>query len=334
MTETIPEPVAIRREIVVPLDSVEWRDSGDAAHKNETTLRGHAAVFNSLSEDLGGFRELIEPGFFRAALRKSPDVRLLFNHDPNYVMARTASGTLELREDSVGLRVFATVDKTIGWVKDLRTSMQRGDVDQMSFAFTLTDVGDDWAVTEDGEVVRTLRADGAEQIFDASVVTYPAYSATSVNMRSLLEEAIDLGRLPAPEAEASTEVAPEVPAGAVAESRDDVAGEVRADMPSVQLLVQMYECGQQFIEVEAEPDDGPDRVAMTAILSQLESLIEVESTETNPDTGVDGAMAMGDRTHANELKEMRREMRVDLELAKRRLLDAERERTTKGETHR
>jgi len=333
MTDTIPEPVAVKREIVVPLDLVEWRDSGDATKKNETTLRGHAAIFNSLSEDLGGFRELVEPGFFRAALRKGPDVRLLFNHDPNFVLARTASGTLELREDNLGLHVFATVDKTITWVKDLRTSMQRGDVDQMSFAFTLTDAGDDWAVSDDGTVVRTLRADGADQIFDTSVVTYPAYRATSVNMRSLLEDAIDLGRLPAPEAGANTEVAPEDPAGAETASRDVVAGEVRADMPSVQLLVHMYECGQQFIEVETEPDDGPDREAMTRILSELEGLIGVEAQEPNPDTGVDADMDSGDRSHVNELKELRRETRTELELAKRRLLDAERERTMRGEAN-
>lgn len=218
-----------RREIVVPLVEVEWRDSGDAAKKTETTLRGHAAIFNSLSEDLGGFRELIEPGFFRAALRKKPDVRLLFNHDPNFVLARTASGSLELREDTRGLHVFATVDKTIGWVKDLRTSMQRGDIDQMSFAFTLTEAGDDWAVADNGAVVRTLRADGADELFDTSVVTYPAYRATHVDMRSQLEDAINLGRLPAPEVEADPAIEPEEesPAGD-AETRTVALNELRA----------------------------------------------------------------------------------------------------------
>ncbi len=191
-----------KRTIYVPLDSCEWRNTGDPS-SNETTLRGHAAVFNSMSEDLGGFREIIEPGFFRAALRKSPDVRLLFNHDPNYVMARTASGTLELREDNRGLHVFATIDKRITWTKDLRTSMQRGDIDQMSFAFTLGEDGDDWAVTDDGTIVRTLRADGADQIFDASVVTYPAYKATEVSMRSVLDEAIENGRVIASEVDVS-----------------------------------------------------------------------------------------------------------------------------------
>jgi HK97 family phage prohead protease len=186
----------VRRAVTFPLDMCEWRDSGDPDRRNETTLRGHAAIFNSLSDDLGGFKELIAPGAFRAALRKDPDVRLLVNHDPNYVMARTASGTLELREDGTGLHVFARVERSISWVEDLRTSMRRGDIDQMSFAFTLEDDGDEWAVTDDGQAIRTIQPDGVKDIFDASVVAFPAYEHTSVDMRSVLNAAVDAGKLP------------------------------------------------------------------------------------------------------------------------------------------
>lgn len=194
---TLTQPISeLRHAVVFPLTGCEWRDSGNPNTPNETTLRGHAAVFNSLSHDLGGFRELLEPGAFRAALRRQPDVRLLVNHDPNYVMARTASGTLELREDGNGLHVFARVDRRISWVEDLRTSMQRGDIDQMSFAFTIGEGGDNWAVTDDGQVVRTIRADGVEGLYDVSVVSYPAYEATGVNMRSLLDQAVKQGRVP------------------------------------------------------------------------------------------------------------------------------------------
>lgn len=184
-----------RTAFVVPFKA-EWRDSGNPATPYETTLRGHAAVFNSMSEDLGGFRELIAPGAFRAALRKNPDVRLLFNHDSNYVLARTASGTLELREDAQGLHVFARVDRRMSWVEDLRTSMARGDIDQMSFAFTVADGGDTWAVADDGKVVRTINADGVDGLYDVSVVTYPAYTSTSVDMRDVLMRAATEGRLP------------------------------------------------------------------------------------------------------------------------------------------
>lgn len=194
---SIIEPAAgpgLRHALTFTLDNVEWRDSGDPDRKSETTLRGHAAVFNRLSDDLGGFRELLEPGAFRAALRKQPDAKLLYNHDPNYVLARTMSGSLELREDTEGLHVFARVDRRISWVEDLRTSMMRGDVDQMSFAFTVADGGDDWA-TADGDIIRTIRQDGVSDLFDVSIVTYPAYPQTSVNMRSLLDIAIGQGRI-------------------------------------------------------------------------------------------------------------------------------------------
>jgi HK97 family phage prohead protease len=190
---------------LLTLEDVEWRDAGDSDY----TLRGHAAVFNRLSEDLGGFREIIEPGFFRAALRRSPDVRALLNHDSNFVLARTASGTLELSEDTTGLRIAARVAHT-SYATDLRLAMQRGDVDQMSFAFSLREGGDDWAVAEDGTVVRTLRADGADQLYDVSVATYPAYEQTDAAMRDLtrtlqlaqpdelLHRARELGRLSPP----------------------------------------------------------------------------------------------------------------------------------------
>lgn len=215
MTSLMPNQSELRHALTFTLDNVEWRDSGDPDRKHETTLRGHAAVFNKLSDDLGGFRELLEPGAFRAALRKQPDVRLLFNHDPNFVLARTASGSLELREDTEGLHVFARVDRRISWVEDLRTSMLRGDVDQMSFAFNIGEDGDDWA-TADGDVIRTIRQDGVSDLFDVSVVVYPAYPQTSVNMRSLLDQAIEEGRVPG--------IAPEIKVGSDAASPEVVGG--------------------------------------------------------------------------------------------------------------
>lgn len=194
-TDLMPADAPVLRHTVT--FAVECRDSGNPATPNIVTLRGYAAKYNSLSEDLGGFREMLAPGAFRSALRKSPDVRLLFNHDPNYVLARTASGTLELREDTTGLHVFAQVDRSISWVNDLRTAMQRGDIDQMSFAFTVADGGDTWAVADDGTIVRTVNADGVDGLFDVSVVTYPAYTSTTVDMREILMRAATEGRLPA-----------------------------------------------------------------------------------------------------------------------------------------
>ena len=306
-------PHAKQREIRVPLDVCEWRDSGDPEKPNETTLRGHAAVFNSLSDDLGGFKELIAPGFFRAALRKHPDVRLLYNHDPNFVLARTASGTLELREDQRGLHVFARVDKSIGWVADLRTTMQRGDVDQMSFAFTVAEGGDDWAVTEDDNVVRTLLPDGAAQIFDASVVTYPAYRATEVSMRSVLEDAIAAGRLPE-----TVGATPGIATGIADTDPGVVVGvEDRADVPAIACLVQMYACGQEFLSMETMPDDAPDRDAMTDILNRIDSLIQAEATE--PGDPMAPVMDMEMDTHLSALAELRAASKQTLRAEKEHL---------------
>lgn len=261
------------RELVVPLEDVEWRDSGDPQKKDETTLRGHAAVFNSLSDDLGGFREIIEPGFFRAALRRQPDVRLLINHE-GLPIARTASGTLELREDNRGLHVFARLDKNDPDVTSLRGKMQRGDVDQMSFAFTLREDGDDWAVAEDGTVIRTLRADGADELFDVSVVTFPAYRHTTVSMRSVLQDAISRGRVPVT-VEQAIELASDEAEPAVARGGWITASEAR--------------------ELLAMPEEGSTEVALVREgLDEKSSLMaEValggEERDAAPDPEADGA---------------------------------------------
>jgi HK97 family phage prohead protease len=240
-------------------------------------------------------------------------VRLLFNHDPNFVMGRTAAGTLELREDNRGLHVFARVDKTIGWVNDLRTSMQRGDVDQMSFAFTVREGGDDWAVTEDESVIRTLMPDGAEQLFDVSVVTYPAYKATEVSMRSVLEDAVARGRLPGwVGADPGT-------ATGVAEAEGVVSGvEDRADVPSIARLVSMYECGQDFLQGELLPDDAPERALITDALALIDQAIAIEAVEPG-DPGVPVGDEMEMDSAPNALAELRAASKQTLQAEKEHL---------------
>jgi HK97 family phage prohead protease len=132
-----------------------------------TNITGHAAVFNKLSSDLGGFREIIAPNAFESVL--SDDVRALINHDPNLLLARTTSGTLNLKQTNEGLQYsFDVPDTTYG--RDLIISMERGDISQSSFAFTIEE--DSWETTEDGEI-RTINK--VKQLYDVSPVTYPAY---------------------------------------------------------------------------------------------------------------------------------------------------------------
>ena len=142
---------------------------------------GYAARFNQLSDVLGNFREQIQPGFFDGI--EADDVRALFNHDPNYVLGRSTAGTLKLAQDSEGLAVEIIPPDTT-WARDLLTSIQRGDVTQMSFAFTVAENGDKWEKV-DGNWIRTLIRKG--HVYDVSPVTYPAYPQTSAAVRSTLE---------------------------------------------------------------------------------------------------------------------------------------------------
>tara|TARA_R110000737_G_scaffold205578_2_gene224167 strand:- start:13734 stop:14363 length:630 start_codon:yes stop_codon:yes gene_type:complete len=135
--------------------------------ENGLKVIGHASVYNRLSEDLGGFKEIIAPGAFDDVL--GDDVRALINHDGNLILARTTSGTLQLSTDEDGLKYEFTIPET-SYGKDLAISMERGDITQSSFAFTV--LNDEWA-TMDGEDVRTITK--VKKLYDVSPVTYPAY---------------------------------------------------------------------------------------------------------------------------------------------------------------
>jgi uncharacterized protein len=135
------------------------------------TFTGYAAVFNAPSEPLP-FIERIAPGAFRRSLKARNDIKLLWNHDTGSVLGSTRAGTLKLEEDTYGLRVTAVLpDTTLG--RDVRTLVQRGDVNAMSFGFSVPANGDSWN-TEGTE--RTLRS---VRIHEVSIVAFPAYQQTS-----------------------------------------------------------------------------------------------------------------------------------------------------------
>lgn len=140
-------------------------------------MGGHAAKFDVLSEDLGGFRERIAPGAFAKTIQ-SADVRALFNHDVNLVLGRNKAGTLRLAEDTAGLAYEIDPPDT-QFARDLAVSMKRGDVNQSSFGFYT--LADKWAKL-DGEWIRTLLE---VDLFDVSPVTYPAYPQTDAGVRAL-----------------------------------------------------------------------------------------------------------------------------------------------------
>jgi len=150
---------------------------------------GYAAVFNSLSEDMGGWRERIIPGAFSRAL-KEDDIRCLKNHNSDYVLGRNRSkpsATLFLVEDERGLKID-DLPPDAQWARDYMESIDRGDVDKMSFGFMVRLYPDGtrgvrW-VEENGEEIRELLD---VQLFDVSPVTFPAYPDTEVGLRSLEE---------------------------------------------------------------------------------------------------------------------------------------------------
>lgn len=138
---------------------------------------GYPAVFNKMSEDLG-FRERILPGEFTKTLADGADVRALVDHDPGRIIGRSKAGTLKLVENTRGLKaIIKPADTSAG--RDIVESIRRGDVDGMSFAFRT--IEDRWH-KEDGEDVRELVQ---VELFDVSVVSFPAYLDTSVGLRSL-----------------------------------------------------------------------------------------------------------------------------------------------------
>lgn len=151
---------------------------------------GYAAVFNQLSKDLGGFREMILPGAFANAL--SGDVRALKNHNVDLILGRTTAGTLTLTEDDVGLR-YEIDPPDAQYARDLIVSIKRGDLDQSSFAFRVLEGGESWREPDQGEPL-PVRVLHEVELFDVSPVTFPAYPTTSVATRSKAKELAPDGR--------------------------------------------------------------------------------------------------------------------------------------------
>ena len=146
-------------------------------------IGGYAATFNQEADGLS-FREVIAPGAFTRALSNEEPVFLLVNHDMDGIpLASTQSGTLQLRQDKTGLYMEAELDPANPKAQELASALKRGDMDKMSFAFTVKPEGQ---FKEDG--LRTI--EDIERLYEVSVVTLPAYSSTTVGMRS--QEEVDL----------------------------------------------------------------------------------------------------------------------------------------------
>ena len=138
---------------------------------NGMLFEGYAAVFDSPSEPLP-FTERIAPGAFARSLKNRNDVKLMWNHDTGSILGSSRAGTLKLVEDGRGLKVTAELpNTTLG--RDTAELLRRGDVDAMSFGFSVPKNGDSWS--EDGSE-RTLKE---IRLHEVSIVAFPAYTATA-----------------------------------------------------------------------------------------------------------------------------------------------------------
>lgn len=140
-------------------------------------IAGYFAVFNNPTELWPGCIEQIAPGAFASSL--GLDVRALIDHDTRLVIGRTVAGTLTLREDDTGLYGEIKINEHDSDAMNLYARVQRGDVSQCSFGFDI--VAEDYVVSPDGQTCTwTIRE---VKLYEVSVVTFPAYDATSVSAR-------------------------------------------------------------------------------------------------------------------------------------------------------
>lgn len=145
------------------------------------TVSGYAIVFNSDSNDLGGFIERIDPNSLDGVVEKS-DVLCLLNHNEDRgVLARSnkGEGSLTLEIDEIGLKyTFEAPNTALG--DELLEGLRRGDISTSSFAFTVGK--DSWSKMENGTYLRTINS--INELFDVSPVYRAAYDATSVKADS------------------------------------------------------------------------------------------------------------------------------------------------------
>jgi HK97 family phage prohead protease len=160
------------KEPEVRTNSVDFevRAEGDGM-----TFTGYASVFNSASEDLGGFIEYVAPGAFKRSLQSRNEVKLLWNHDSSEPLASLRGGTMQLIEDERGLKVTAKLPNTTRG-RDIAELLRTKVIDSMSFGFNV--IKDSWS--RDGQT-RTLES---VRLFEVSVVSFPAYAETTATVRS------------------------------------------------------------------------------------------------------------------------------------------------------
>lgn len=186
--EALPEPEM--QEPMADMEDAPMRSQGKFETRVQATnfevretpngmvFEGYASVFNSRSENLGGFTEFVAPGAFTRSLKSRNDVKLLWNHDSGQVLGSTRAKSMTLTEDARGLKVSATLPNTqLG--RDTAELIRTGLVDSMSFGFNV--IKDSWNSEGNERTLHSVR------LFEVSIVAFPAYSSTAgtTSVRSL-----------------------------------------------------------------------------------------------------------------------------------------------------
>jgi uncharacterized protein len=154
-----------------------------AAGSKKRMLAGYAAKFNTLSSDLGGFRESLRGGCFADSIaRSSNNVRMLADHDSSKILGSRSNGTLQVFEDSLGLRFRCELPGT-STANDVYALCERGDLGEMSFGFRCLDEDWDEDFDPDDRSRRiSIRNVKRAELSEVSIVTFPAYPQTSAGV--------------------------------------------------------------------------------------------------------------------------------------------------------
>jgi HK97 family phage prohead protease len=161
------------------VDDLEMREDADTGAIRFEGVASVVGVPYSVRDMMGEFQETMLPGAFHRTIRQKADVRMLKNHNSDFVFARTKSGTLQLADDP-HLRASApSLDASNPQVQTLRSELARGDVDQMSIGFRVRD--DEWSSDYTERTIKEI------ELIEVSVVTFPASPTTSAGLRSLDE---------------------------------------------------------------------------------------------------------------------------------------------------
>jgi hypothetical protein len=169
------KPKTDGRELRTLTDGIELRFAQSEADAKTTT--GYAVLFNHETDIGGYFREKFSPGAFTKSL-VDRDVVALHSHDGGRPLGRRSRDTLRLTEDQKGLGFENDLPDTQDG-RDLAISIERGDIEGMSFRFRA--LKEEWDETQDPPLRTVVEA----ELYEITYTAFPAYADTEVGLRSL-----------------------------------------------------------------------------------------------------------------------------------------------------